>query len=137
MMFLGFVYFRTRIFLWGTNPIMALGETIWIGVVRRASARVYRPHSSRRQDEEMIKSHGTVCVCVCEIFVPPFDHPQHFISGVPLPLPAHNLKTRAKLLLPTFYTYGLYPNCYVTTAFLTFIFITIRRETFSVHSTVT
>ena len=72
MMFLGFVYFRTGIFLWGTNPIMALGETIWIGVVRRASARVYRPHSSRRQDEEMIKSHGTVCecVCVCVIFVP-------------------------------------------------------------------
>ena len=68
MMFLGFVYFRTGIFLWGTNPIMALSETIWIGVVRRASARVYRPHSSRRQDEEMIKSHGTVCVC--EIFVP-------------------------------------------------------------------
>ena len=61
MMFLGFVYFRTGIFL---------GGTIWIGVVRRASARVYRPHSSRRQDEEKIKSHGTVCVCVCVIFAP-------------------------------------------------------------------
>jgi len=71
-MFLGFIYFRTGIFLGGTNPIMALGGTIWIGVVRRASARVYRPHSSRRQDEEMIKSHGTVCecMCVCVIFAP-------------------------------------------------------------------
>ena len=64
MMFLGFLYFRTGIFLGGTNPIMAIGGTIWIGVVRRVSARVYRPHSSRRQDEEMIKSHGTVCECV-------------------------------------------------------------------------
>ena len=70
MMFLGFVYFRTGIFLWGTNPIIALGENIWIGVVRRASVGVYRPHSSRRQNEEMIKSHGTVCECVCVIFVP-------------------------------------------------------------------
>ena len=137
MMFLGFVYFRSGIFLWGTNPIMALSETIWIGVVRRASARVYRPHSSRRQDEEMIKSHGTVCVCVCEIFVPPFDHPQHFNSGVLPPFPGHNLKPTAKLLLPTISTFGHSPNCYVTTAFLTFIFITIKWETFSVHSNVT
>ena len=70
MMFLLFVYFRTEIVLGGTNPIMSLDGTIWIGVVRRSSACVYRPHSSKRQDEEMTKSHGTMCECVWVIFAP-------------------------------------------------------------------